>query len=106
MGAAILQLRSDIQARFEVPLEIRKRPEKEPIPTGIIAIDRLTRGGIPRGTLTEICGPESSGRTALLFSLLGQATQRGDCCAWIDTSGTFDPASAAEVGVVWTVFCG
>ena len=99
MGAALLQLRADFEARFDLPLEIRKRPQAEHIQTGIEAIDWLTSGGIPRGTLTEICGTESSGRTALMFALLRQTTSRGDCCAWIDASGTFDPTSAAEVGV-------
>ena len=74
------------RTRFDVPFEVRKRPDREQIPTGIPAIDKLTEGGIPRGTLTEICGTESTGRTALVFALLGQATQRGECCAWIDTA--------------------
>ena len=94
MGAAVLQLRSQLRTRFDVPFEVRKRPDREQIPTGIPAIDKLTEGGIPRGTLTEICGAESTGRTALVFALLGQATQRGECCAWIDTAGAFDPVSA------------
>jgi hypothetical protein len=99
MGAAVIQLRSQLQTRFDVPFEVRTRPEREQLPTGIPAIDKLTDGGIPRGTLTEICGTESTGRTALVFALLGQATQRGECCAWIDTAGAFDPMSAAEAGV-------
>ncbi len=99
MGAAVIQLRSQLRTRFDVPFEVRKRPDREQIPTGIPAIDQLTEGGIPRGTLTEICGTESTGRTALVFALLGQATQRGECCAWIDTSGAFDPVSAVEAGV-------
>jgi len=98
-GAAVIQLRSQLRARFDVPFEVRKRLEREQIPTGIPAIDKLTDGGIPRGTLTEICGTESTGRTALVFTLLGQATRRGECCAWIDTGGAFDPLSAAEAGV-------
>jgi hypothetical protein len=92
-------LRVELQSRFDVPFEIRKRPDREQIPTGIPAIDGLTEGGIPRGALTEICGNESSGRTALMFALLGRATGRGECCAWIDAAGAFDPASAAEAGV-------
>jgi recombination protein RecA len=99
MGAAILQLRSEIQARFDIPLEIRKRLEIRQISTGIPAIDQLTDGGIPRGALTEICGTESSGRTALIFALLVAATRRGECCAWIDASGAFDPRSACDAGV-------
>jgi hypothetical protein len=96
-AAAILRLRAEIEARFESPLAIRKR-ETELLPTGIPAIDQLTLGGIPRATLTEISGPESSGRTALLFALLTQSTRRGECCAWIDASGSFDPASAEHAG--------
>lgn len=99
MGAAVIQLRSQLRTRFDVPFEVRKKLEKEQIPTGIPAIDKLTEGGIPRGTLTEICGTESTGRTSLVFALLGQATQRGECCAWIDTGGAFDPVSAMEAGV-------
>jgi len=99
MGAAILQLRSEIQARFDIPLEIRNRLETRQFLTGIPAIDQLTDGGIPRGTLTEICGSESSGRTALVFALLGEATRGGECCAWIDAAGAFDPQSACDAGV-------
>ncbi len=99
MGAAILQLRSDLQARFDVPLDFRKPKEIKQIQTGIAAFDQLTSGGIPRGALTEICGRESSGRTALCFAALGSATRQGECCAWIDSAGAFDPESAVEMGV-------
>jgi recombination protein RecA len=99
MGAAVLHLRSELQARFDVPFQVRSRPDREQISTGIPALDKLTAGGIPRGTLTEICGTESTGRTALVFALLRQATERGECCAWIDAEGAFDPASAVEAGV-------
>jgi hypothetical protein len=98
MSAAILQLRSELQARFDLPLHIAKGRETKYLPIGIGAIDTLTGGGIPRGALTEVCGTESSGRTALTFSLLSEATRRGECCAWIDAAGVFDPASAAEAG--------
>jgi hypothetical protein len=99
MSGAVIQLRSQMRTRFDVPFEVRKKLEIKQIPTGIPAIDRLTNGGIPRGTLTEICGTESTGRTALVFAMLDQATQRGECCAWIDTAGAFDPMSAVEAGV-------
>ncbi|HEX4275188.1 MAG TPA: ATPase domain-containing protein [Bryobacteraceae bacterium] len=98
MGALAIQLRAELRSRFDTPFEVCKRLEREQIPTGIPAIDKLTEGGIPRGTLTEIYGTESTGRTALVFALLSQATQRGECCAWIDTAGAFDPASAVEAG--------
>jgi hypothetical protein len=102
MGAAILQLRSELQARlearFDAPFTVGKRNAVKYLATGIEVIDQLTGGGIPCGTLTEICGAESSGRTALVYALLSQATRQGECCAWIDAAGAFDPASAAEMG--------
>lgn len=74
------------------------RPQPETIPTGILQVDELT-GGIPRGGLTEIFGPASSGRTSLLLALLAQVTAREEVCALVDSSDAFDPQSAAAAGV-------
>jgi hypothetical protein len=76
----------------------RSRPKLETVPSGVPEIDALT-GGIPRGCLTEIVGPASSGRTSLLLSLTALATARGEVCALIDTADTFEPTSAASAGV-------
>jgi energy-coupling factor transporter ATP-binding protein EcfA2 len=54
---------------------------------------------VPRGALTEIIGPASSGRTSLLCSLLAAATARQEVCALLDTQNTFDLHSAADAGV-------
>lgn len=75
----------------------RTRPA-ETLPTGIAAVDRLV-AGVPRRALTEICGPDSSGRTSLLIALLAQATQRGEYCALVDAGDSFDPQNAARAGV-------
>ncbi len=77
-------------------LEIRPAPEM--VSSGIPAIDSLT-GGLPRGCLTEICGPASSGRTTLLLAALAAATQRGEYCAVVDASDALDPDSAVAAGV-------
>jgi recombination protein RecA len=100
----------DIGARYEVRFALPQPRTVERIPTGIPAIDALAGGGIPRGALTEIYGPPSSGRTSLLFALLAQVTSNREYGAVIDTSDAFDPASAAEAGVhlsrlVW-IRCG
>ncbi len=58
-----------------------------------------TLGGIPRGAVSEIAGPASSGRSTMLCALLAEATAEGEYCALIDTDGAFDPASAAAAGV-------
>jgi recombination protein RecA len=77
-------------------LEIRSMPEM--VSSGIPAIDALT-GGLPRGCLTEVCGPASSGRTTLLLAALAAATRRGEFCVIVDASATLDPQSAAAAGV-------
>jgi recombination protein RecA len=93
MGA-LLQLRSELEARFDTAFDLRKPKEINKINTGIRALDEIAQGGVPRGELTEIIGPESSGRTAILIALASQATRYGECCAWIDAEGMFDPISA------------
>jgi recombination protein RecA len=74
------------------------RPAPEMIPSGIAALDTLT-GGLPRGCITEICGPVSSGRTSVLLAALSTATRRGECCALIDASDALDPHSATAAAV-------
>src|SRR5215475_377768 len=90
---------NDIEARFDVRFALPQPRTVERISTGISAIDSLTSGGIPRGTLTEIYGPASSGRTSLLISLMARLTANQEYAALIDASDSFDPASAAEAGV-------
>jgi hypothetical protein len=68
------------------------------ISTGIAAVDALA-GGLPCGTLTEIFGPPSSGRTSLLCSTLAELTQKGHACALVDVSDSFDPLSAEKAGI-------
>src|SRR5437016_3859914 len=77
-------------------LEVRPAPEMVSI--GIRELDALA-GGLPRGCLTEICGPASSGRTTLLLSALAAATRRGEFCVVVDASDALDPHSAAAAGV-------
>jgi hypothetical protein len=74
------------------------RPAPEMVSSGIAAMDALT-GGLPRGCLTEICGPASSGRTTLLLSALAAATRRGEFCVVVDASDALDPQSVAAAGV-------
>ena len=84
--------------RFPAPLGWRQKPASQTAPTGIAEVDALI-GGLPRGALTEVCGPASSGRTALVLSLLAEFTRRQEICALIDAGDHFDPASAAAAGV-------
>jgi hypothetical protein len=69
------------------------------LPTGADAIDGLLRGGLPRGQLSEVHGPASSGRTALALGVVARCTARGALVAWVDPADALEPASAAEAGV-------
>jgi hypothetical protein len=74
------------------------RPAPEMASSGIAAVDALT-GGLPRGCLTEICGPASSGRTTLLLAALAAATRRREYCVVVDASDSLDPHTVAAAGV-------
>ena len=70
------------------------------IPTGFIQIDTaLGVGGIPRGRITEIYGPESSGKTTLTLHIIAQAQKNGGIAAFIDAEHALDPVYAAALGV-------
>jgi len=72
----------------------------EVIPTGSIALDlALGVGGLPRGRIIEIYGPEASGKTTLALSVIAEAQKRGGQCAFIDAEHALDPERAETVGV-------
>jgi recombination protein RecA len=85
-----------IAVRPASQLEVRPRPEM--LSTGIVELDAMT-GGIPRGCLTEICGPGSSGKTSVLLATISATTRREESCVLIDASDSFDPSSGAAAGV-------
>jgi recombination protein RecA len=72
----------------------------EAIPTGSIALDlALGVGGVPRGRVTEVYGPESSGKTTLCLHILASAQRAGGYAAFIDAEHALDPSYAAKCGV-------
>jgi len=74
--------------------------EIEAISTGSIAIDwALGIGGLPKGRIVEIYGPESSGKTTLALSTLAQAQKNGGTCAFIDAEHALDPVYAEKLGL-------
>jgi recombination protein RecA len=75
------------------------RDEHALAPSGISALDARLGGGFPRGQLSELVGPRSSGRTSLLLQLMAAATARGELVALVDTLDMFDVESAAAAGV-------
>ncbi|MBU1487162.1 recombinase RecA [bacterium] len=72
----------------------------EAIPTGSLVLDvAIGIGGVPRGRVVEIYGPESSGKTTLSLSIIGQAQKAGGIAAFIDAEHALDPTYARQVGV-------
>ena len=82
-----------------IDFKLHERIAPELLPAGIPSFDAAFTG-IPRGSVTDIFGAASSGRTSLMFSLMAQATDREEYCAIVDASDAFDPTSAAAAGVV------
>ncbi len=72
----------------------------EAIPTGSLSLDiALGVGGVPRGRIIEIYGPESSGKTTLCLHVIAEAQKRGGICGFVDVEHALDPAYAARIGV-------
>ena len=72
----------------------------EAIPTGALALDlALGIGGLPRGRVVEIFGPESSGKSTLAMHVVAEAQRNGGICAYIDAEHAMDPVYAAAIGV-------
>src|SRR5947209_9674919 len=96
MSAAVLQ--NQFKSVLGGHLDWQSRPAPERVRCGVSEIDGAT-GGLPRGCLTEIHGPPSSGRTSLLLAILAEATARQEVCALVDAEDSLDPLSAAECGM-------
>jgi len=70
------------------------------IPTGALSLDlALGIGGVPRGRIVEVFGPESSGKTTLIYHVLAEAQKLGGVCAFIDAEHAMDPLYAKRIGV-------
>lgn len=97
---------AELERRFGpgVVARLRDRPARDPadrvVPSGSVGLDRATGlGGLPRGHLTEYLGPESSGKTTLLYAALAATQRAGGLIALVDTEGSADGATLAACGV-------
>ena len=95
---------ADISKRFGDGTVVRLGDAKhmaiDTIPSGSLGVDiALGVGGIPRGRITEIYGPESSGKTTLCLHVIAEAQKRGGLCAFIDMENALDPIYAERIGV-------
>lgn len=95
---------SDIKTKFgdEAIMKLGDQPKVDvnAIPTGSVGVDwALGIGGLPRGRIIEIFGPESSGKTTLSLHVIAEAQKRGGICAFIDAEHAVDPDYAKKIGV-------
>ena len=98
-SALRLEIEHALERSFPAALTPAQRTIRETASTGITEVDALLDGGLPVGAISEINGPESSGRTTLVLSFLAQRTASEQVCAWVDADDAFDPESAAANGV-------
>jgi recombination protein RecA len=100
VAAAISAIEKQFGKGAIMPLDGSQVTDIEVIPTGSLTLDiALGVGGLPRGRVVEIYGPESSGKTTLTLHAIAQAQRRGGTCAFIDAEHAFDPAYARRLGV-------
>ncbi len=100
-SAAAIRLQIETALAHRIPSALTPRPSivRPLAPTGVTALDELLGGGLPLGAITEMIGPECSGRSAVALSFASHRTRAGSVCAWVDVSDAFDPESATAAGV-------
>ncbi len=101
---ALTEILEEIRQKFGegaiMRLEEKRKSDVEVIPTGSFSLDlALGVGGVPRGRIIEIFGPESSGKTTLALHIISQAQKQGGTAAFIDAEHALDPDYASRIGV-------
>jgi recombination protein RecA len=100
LGSAVAQIERQFGKGAIMRMGDSPIVEMDAIPTGSLALDiGLGIGGIPKGRIVEIYGPESSGKTTMVYHLIAEAQKRGGLCAFIDAEHSMDPSYAKNIGV-------
>ena len=100
LNAAVAHIEREFGAGSLMKLGSDATIDVEAIPTGALSLDlALGIGGVPRGRIVEIFGPESSGKTTLVYHIIAQAQARGGICAFVDAEHSMDPVYARRIGV-------
>jgi recombination protein RecA len=100
LKAAVTQIEREFGQGSLMRLGDRGAIQIEAIPTGALSLDlALGVGGVPRGRIIEIFGPESSGKTTLVYHIIAETQARGGICAFVDTEHAIDPLYAGRIGV-------
>lgn len=98
-SAIRLQIESALADRIPAALTPQPRVARPVWTTGVESVDALLSGGLPVGAITEVAGPECSGRTSVALSFVAACTRTGRVCAWVDVSDSLSPEAAAAAGV-------
>lgn len=98
-AALRLQIETTLANRVPAALTLKIKQAPELFATGISEVDAVLGGGIPRGSITELSGTASTGKTSFGLSVIASITQSGAACAWVDVSDALSPESAAAAGV-------
>jgi len=100
IDVAVAQIEKQFGKGSIMKLGSKERVAVEVIPTGALSLDMaLGIGGVPKGRIIEIYGPESSGKTTLAIHILAEAQKKGDSVAFIDAEHAFDPIYAKNIGL-------
>jgi recombination protein RecA len=100
LDAAVIQIEKQFGQGSVMRLGDDSAVQVEAIPTGALSLDlALGVGGVPRGRIVEIFGPESSGKTTLVYHIIAEAQARGGVCAFVDAEHAIDPIYAKRIGV-------
>ena len=99
LGLALESIEKQFGKGSIMKLGERKDIEVETIPTGALSLDIALGGGIPKGRVIEIYGPESSGKTTLTLHAIAEIQKQGGTAAFIDAEHALDPAYAKRIGV-------
>ena len=100
LDAAMAQIEKQFGQGAVMRLGDKSQVEIDTIPTGALTLDiALGIGGLPRGRIIEIYGPESSGKTTLALHIVAEAQKQGGKAAFIDAEHALDPEHAAKLGV-------
>ena len=100
LDAAILKIQKDFGQGAVMKLgDEGGIQEVEKISTGVISLDLALGGGVPRGRIIEVYGPESGGKTTLALSLIAEIQKNGGIAGFIDAEHALDPVYASNIGV-------
>ncbi len=100
LDSVILQLEKQFGKGSVIKMGDKTHQDIEVIPTGCLTLDKaLGIGGIPKGRIIEIYGPESSGKTTVALTVVSECQKLGGTCAFIDAEHALDPSYAERIGV-------